>query len=269
MTDTPATWSLHEALKLSSTDGGQYTVRTHAAFWTMIGPFGGWSAAVALKAARVAASAEFEPVTLSAHFAGAIQAGDVEVVPTLTRRNRGTEFWRCQLRQDDACAVDTHIVFARRRPTLVIEEHQPPSAPPPETLETTEFAGIPWTTTYDCRFVTSPPMTDSGSMRSVFWVRLRHPEPVTFESLVALCDACVPRAYFRTDIMFPSSTISMNVQLHADAEQLHAPGHPFVLVEANGSLARKGFFDQHLRLWSSTGELLATSEQLFWFKLEA
>ena len=36
----------------------------------------------------------------------------------------------------------------------------------------------------------------------------------------------------------------------------------FVLVEAAGQIARHGFFDQQVRIWSGAGSLLATSTQL-------
>ena len=266
MAGSQTSWSLEEATALVTDDNGSLVAQTHPQFWTLIGPFGGWSAAVALRSVLEASTAGFVPVTISTHFAGAIEPGSVDVKPKQSRRNRGTEFWQCELSQNGTRAINAQIVLARRRDTHPMIESRMPDVPGPDQIETTQFPGVPWTTTYDSRFVTTPPGTDSGSFQSVNWVRLRHDEPMSFEALTALCDACVPRPFFRTSEFFPISTIALNVQLHVGDDELAELGHQFLLVEATGNQAVRGFFDQQLRLWSPAGQLLATSDQMFWYR---
>ncbi|MEM7082363.1 MAG: thioesterase family protein [Pseudomonadota bacterium] len=263
------TFSLLEAIALRRTGDSVYEVDTHPHFWTIVSPFGGWSAAVALRAVLTECQHPLVPISMSIHFAGRIDAGTVQVVPTRVRENKRTAFWRCELRQGGRCTLSAQIALAQHRPTRRVIETVRPDAPDPTSLSTTEVPGIPWTTTYDSRFVTAPPGSDSGSLNSVFWVRLRHEEAVTFESLVSLCDACFPRLFFRTSEVFNAASLSMNIQFHVDHEQLAQMGHGFLLVEAFGNKAERGFFDQNLRVWTADGELIATSEQLFYYALDA
>ena len=58
----------------------------------------------------------------------------------------------------------------------------------------------------------------------------------------------------------------MSVYFHATPAELEAVGGDFILGEAKGRRFESGFFDQHGALWSRDGVLLATTEQLCWFK---
>jgi hypothetical protein len=56
------------------------------------------------------------------------------------------------------------------------------------------------------------------------------------------------------------------VYFYASADELAAVGDDFVLSEAVGTRAEASIVGSQLRLWSRRGALLATSEQLCWFK---
>jgi acyl-CoA thioesterase len=58
----------------------------------------------------------------------------------------------------------------------------------------------------------------------------------------------------------------MSVYFYASADELAAVGDDFVLSEAVGTRAEQSIAGSQLRLWSRSGALLATSEQLCWFK---
>jgi len=53
---------------------------------------------------------------------------------------------------------------------------------------------------------------------------------------------------------------------HASAEQIAAQGSDPVLGTADAQMFARNFGDQTVQMWSSRGELLATSTQLAWFK---
>lgn len=101
---------------------------------------------------------------------------------------------------------------------------------------------------------------------SVHWVRERTGHPVDHVLLAYLADCYPPRILYRGAGPRPSSTLTMSVYFYASAEELAAVGDDFMLSEAVGTRAEQSIVGSQLRLWSRAGALLATSEQLCWFK---
>ncbi|HEY0916602.1 MAG TPA: hypothetical protein VGE22_17135, partial [Solimonas sp.] len=66
--------------------------------------------------------------------------------------------------------------------------------------------------------------------------------------------------------MAMAGTVSMTVYFHADAAALAAQGERELLAHARGQRFHGGFFDQAAEIWSPEGLLLATSNQVVYFK---
>ena len=58
----------------------------------------------------------------------------------------------------------------------------------------------------------------------------------------------------------------MSVYFHAAENELQGIGDDYILNEATGTRAALSTAGQQARLWSRKGSLLATTEQLHWFK---
>ena len=58
----------------------------------------------------------------------------------------------------------------------------------------------------------------------------------------------------------------LSIYFHATAEELESVGDDFVLTEAMGTRGEQSTVGSQARIWSKTGALLVTSEQLCWFK---
>jgi acyl-CoA thioesterase len=58
----------------------------------------------------------------------------------------------------------------------------------------------------------------------------------------------------------------MSVYFHATDDEVAAIGDDYILNEATGSRGARSTAGQHARLWSRAGVLLATSEQLSWYR---
>ena len=84
--------------------------------------------------------------------------------------------------------------------------------------------------------------------------------------LAYLADAYAPRIFLCSKGPRPSSTITMSVYFHATPEELAEVGDDYVLSEAIGTRAEHATMGSQVRLWSRKGRLLATSEQLCWFR---
>jgi acyl-CoA thioesterase len=80
--------------------------------------------------------------------------------------------------------------------------------------------------------------------------------------LAMLADFSPPRVMIKRGAFMLSSTVSMNIYFHASPEDLDAVGEDYVLNETDCRRCEGGYFDHELHLWSRSGALLATSEQV-------
>ena len=101
---------------------------------------------------------------------------------------------------------------------------------------------------------------------SIQWVRDAQERALDYPLLGAIADVFPPRILVRNPGPRPVSTVTVNTFFHASPEELAAVGGDFMLAEAVARSGRNGFCDQTASFWSRDGRLLATSEQLCWFK---
>jgi len=98
------------------------------------------------------------------------------------------------------------------------------------------------------------------------WMRDAPPRALDFCSLASMADIFFPRVYLRRAFRVPAGTVSMTVYFHADGGQLAASGTGFLLGQAKAQAFRNGFFDQTSKLWNEAGLLLATTNQIVYYK---
>ena len=84
--------------------------------------------------------------------------------------------------------------------------------------------------------------------------------------LALLADHRAPRSFFWSDGPRPSSTLTLSVYFHATDSELAAVGDDEILSEAFGTRGAQSTSEEHLRLWSRQGALLATSVQMGWYR---
>jgi acyl-CoA thioesterase len=245
-------------------------------FAAMKGAFGGWTAAHALLAAqrllRHASPEELlTPLSLNTEFTKGIGEGVVAARPSLTSATRSTQFISVQTWHEDSLCALTSIVLARRRSTDRVESITMPTAAAPETLPVLPPLpiAVTWIERFDMRPVSGQLTRQAPAMRSLMWSRLKGEAPLGYDTLAALADANFPRIFYHYATPSPIATISMSVHFHASTQDLATVGTDFVLLEASNQIARDGFFDQQVRIWSRAGVLLATSTQLVWFDVKS
>lgn len=261
--DVPHTWHGH----------------TSPAYWNMVGPFGGFTAAVALQAVLRHPQLLGEPVALTVNYASATNAGPFTVKATPVRTNRSTQHWVISLRQPDANGADAPAMTATamtalRRETWQQNDMLMPQVPKPQDVARADMRGaMEWLNRYDMRFVRGViPTQWHGAEKlnpdslSQLWVRDEIPRALDFASLTAMADVFYPRVWLRRPLRVPGGTVSMTTYFHASAAELEAAGSGYVLAQAQGQAFRHGFFDQAAQLWSEAGTLLVTSHQLVYFK---
>ncbi|WP_372069930.1 thioesterase family protein (plasmid) [Tistrella mobilis] len=255
--------------------------RTDPVWRNMIGPFGGWIAAVLTRAAERAAAgwlAEAGPgagiVATQTQFMGAIAEGPFTIVTSPARVGRSVSFWQVDLIQDGAIAARGNFTAAARRDTGDFTEPRfaMPAAVAPEDAPRHAHRSLPpWFSAYEMRIVQGPPFTGADTSRSLVWLRHALVEgesagAVDAAVVAGLADAIYPRVFVLDRGPRPISTVTLSTYIHARPEVLDGLAGQFLLLEAIARRVHDGFFDQQVTLWAPGGTLVATSEQLAWYK---
>jgi acyl-CoA thioesterase len=105
-----------------------------------------------------------------------------------------------------------------------------------------------------------------GDTHSAHWLRDANGRPLDHLLIAYLADQYAPRSFFWGVGFRPSATLTLSVYFHASREELAAVGTDFILNEAVGTRGFESTSGQQARLWSRDGSLLATTEQLAWYR---
>lgn len=276
MTHQATIHPLDEAIELRELDRGIYTGRTTRAYWNMVGPFGGITAASMLQAIMLHPQLLGDPVSLTVNYAGAVTEGEFTIKANPVRTNRSTQHWMLTLEQpgaDGAMVVATTAtaVTAVRRETWGLSDVRMPEVPGPGNFERAAPAfSSEWFNAYEMRPVSGnfPQVWDDsgGASLSQVWVRDVPGRPLDFMSLAAASDLFFPRVWLRRARRVPAGTVSITTYFHADRAQLQQTGTGYIFAQASGQEFRNGFFDQTAQLWNADGLMLATSNQIVYYK---
>lgn len=265
-----------QALALTAQAEGEYLGASHPAYWNMVGPYGGITAATLLNAVMQHPKRLGEPVALTVNYASAVVAGPFRVVANPVRTNRSTQHWTIALWQVDAKGEDGVVTTATAltalpRTTWGVDEIAMPAVPKPSDVPTVAlFKGVEWTQRYEVRMISGaiPTVWDGSGSTSLtqMWVRDAEPRPLDYPSLAAMSDVFYPRVWLRRATQVPAGTVTMTIYFHASAAQLAATGTGCLLAQAKAQAIRNGFYDQSAQLWNEAGQLLVTTHQLAYYK---
>ncbi|MDD0838301.1 thioesterase family protein [Curvibacter sp. HBC61] len=266
------------ALKLqaSASAPGHFTGQSSPAYWNMVGPFGGTTAATLLEAVLRHPDLLGEPLSLTVNYAGAVNAGEFEVQAQPVRTNRSTQHWVITQLQKDAegqpvvCTTATAVTAARRE-TWSVSDTPMPEVPPPDEVPRLDLArGVEWINRYEMRPVSGviPQQWDGSgdSSLSQLWMRDQPPRPLDFCALAAMSDIFFPRVWLRRATRVPAGTVSITIYFHVGLAELAATGSGYLLGQARAQEFRNGFFDQTAQLWNQAGQLLVSTHQVVYFK---
>jgi acyl-CoA thioesterase len=228
--------------------------------------FGGWTAAVALAAVIGSAEAPASPSAISINYLAAISPGDdVTIEVEHLGGGRSIGHWRADVRprSGDTLLATATVVLANRRATDPHDQFVFPSGPDPDSLDVFHAPGAQGQQT-----LIRPIHGDysSGDTTSSHWIRAVSGRPLDHLQLVYLADQYAPRSFFWGDGPRPSATLTMSVYLHATDDEIAEVGDDYVLTEATGTRGEHSTSGQQARIWSRRGALLATTEQLAWYR---
>ena len=270
---------LDKALALHHSDirVGHFTGTTSPDYWNMVGPFGGTTAALALQAVLKHPDLLGTPIALTVNYAAALGEGAFDIQAIAVRTNRSTQHWTVTITQPGAdgtanMTTTATVVTAARRDTWSQADLTMPEAPKPEAVDRIRIgpSGVAWLEQYEMRpFSGGIPAKWDGSLQhseTRLWVRDAQARPLDFASLAALSDVFYPRVWLRRATHVPAGTVSITTYFHVGAAELAEVGTGYLLGCAAGQQFFNGFFDQKAQLWSEKGALLATSNQIVYYK---
>lgn len=250
----PGRWITHAAPEWRNPGGG---------LW------GGYALALCIRALESEPGATGEALSMTMTYAAGLPSGDLDVRTRRLRQGKSIGVWEVELRPEGLDEVGVHgmVTLARRPPTPPFAFARRPDAPAPLELPTPPHPGGSThfgSAAFERRTMDGFPPKPGGDSRSLAWVRPRN--GVWDKALLAMVtDNSAPRAMYALDRV-ATTTLSLTVYLHASAEELAKLGDDFILIECEGRVGGGGASDERSSYWSRDGRLLATSEQLAWYR---
>jgi acyl-CoA thioesterase len=261
--------SLDDAVRLEPAGANRWRAHADPDHESINGMFGGWTSAVLLAGMTASAPSGMRPSALTVNFLSVVAPGSDPVLHVEhLGGSRSIDHWRADLRSGDGevlLATATAVLTARR-PTEAHDQWTRPDAAAPETLDEFHPPGTQGQQT-DLRLLSGRPESyGKGDTRTSAWVRLVSGRPLDHLQLAYLADQFAPRSFYWGVGLRPSATLTMSVYFHATDEELAEVGSSYILNEATGTRGTHATSGQQARVWSPTGPLLATTEQLAWYR---
>jgi len=259
------------ALQMQPRGDGRLIGRASREYWNMVGPYGGITAASALRAVLLQPGAQGSPLALTANFVAPVRDDEFSIEVSLQRSNRSTQHWHLRILQSlpdggEDVVLQAMVVMGQRREVWSGRAARAPEAAGPEGLKRRRGRDeIPWFSRYDLRFATHPFRPESLDDPIIHWVRDDPPRPLDFPSLTAIADTFFPPMFAHRGAMVPVATVSMNVYFHCGHEDLAAMGERWLLGEGRSNVFHEGFFDAEARLWADD-RLVVTTHQVMWYR---
>lgn len=257
------------AIALTAETPDRLRGRTSEDYWNVISPYGGITAAAMMQAMLDHPDRRGSPLSFTINFLAPIEAGEFVIETELVRANRSSQHWAIRLLQGQPGRVLAQVIAicALRRDTWSHVEAIRPEVPPAEScVVAPPRKATGFLQRYEFRQVRGKPFAKNADSLSYVWVSDVPPRPLDFASLTAICDSFLPRIFLLRPEFVPIGTVSINIYFHAGEEALIRQGAAPLLAVAQAQAFSDGHFDHHGQIWSTDGTLLATTQQLVWYK---
>lgn len=228
---------------------------------------GGWTAALLLKAVMASPETDGSASVLSVNFIKRVEPGSALVL--VNRRLGGGQsltHWQSELssEQGDLLALGTVILTNRRQSDTFCEQVMP-AALAPENLSASG-PPEPFAANLDMRVILGAKYLNQSTSRSLTWEKEASGSPLDVLQLAMLSDVGPPRIFYYSQAPRPSATATLSVYFHATPDEIAACGDDYVLSDMIGTRGEQSTFGTKKDMWSRGGTLLATSEQMCWFR---
>lgn len=251
----PGRWTTFAATEWSNPGG---------ALW------GGYAIGLCIRVLEAEPEAIGEPLSLTLTYAAGLPSGALDIRTRRLRQGGSIGVWEVELLPAGSDQVGVHgvVTMARRPKTPDFAFASMPAAPSPESLPSPETAGVQTrygASAFERRGLEGFPPKPSGNSRTLAWVRSRRGS-LDKALLGMITDNSAPRVMYALGPTVMTTTLSLTAYLHATVEEIAEVGDDFILVECEGRVGGGGASDERSSYWRRDGKLLATSEQLAWYR---
>ena len=235
------------------------------------GLWGGYAIGLCIRVLEAEPEAVGEALSLTLTYAAGLPSGELDIRTRRLRQGGSVGVWEVEVLPAGSDQVGVHgvVTMARRPNTPDFAFATMPDAPDPESLPSPEPSGEAGrhygASSFERRTLDGFPPKPSGDSRSLAWVRSRR-GPLDKALLGMITDNSAPRAMYALGPTIMTTTLSLTAYLHATVEDLAEVGDDFILVECEGRVGGGGASDERSSYWRRDGKLLATSEQLAWYR---
>lgn len=271
---TAAIHKLDEATRLEPIGPDRFAGVTSDDYWNFAGPFGGYIAALFMRAVMIDPRRLGPPVAQTVNFCAAAAKGPFEIALKLQRDGKATQHWSMEMLQGGSIIATGSLVCANRRETFSHITARMPDVPTPDDIAVLPpHARLPWLDAYEFRFHEGGPTFgrprpagDLGGSRSVLWLRDKPDRPLDFVALASLADCFILRLVQMRGTLVPMATVTLTTHFHATDTELQQQATSPLLGVADASRFNANFHDQTMELWGANGHLLASGMQTVWYK---
>lgn len=259
---------LDDSLALTPIAEGVFAGLSDPSYEANSGMFGGWTGALIVKAALSDSRASGTCSSLSMHFLKMIPPGSALRITTRPAGgSKSIAVWQVEVTPEGAPGPSTigTVVLTHRHPSDAHGECTMPAAVAPETLPPGSPPG-PFGQHTQNRLARGERLFEVTDTVSHGWVRETSGRKIDAIQLAYLCDVLVPRVFYISKGPRPTSTVTLSLNILAGAEELASLGDDWILNEVTATRIEQSQAGSHAGHWSRAGKLLATSEQLCWFK---
>src|SRR5580704_5211376 len=235
------------------------------------GLWGGYAIGLCIRVLEAEPEAVGEALSLTLTYAAGLPAGALDIRTRRLRQGGSVGVWEVEMLAAGSDQVGVHaiVTMARRPWTPPFAFATMPDAPAPETLPSPDAPGETarhyGASSFERRTLEGFPPQPSGDSRSLAWVRSRR-GPLDKALLGMITDNSAPRAMYALGPTIMTTTLSLTAYLHATVQEIAEVGDDFILVECEGRVGGGGASDERSSYWRRDGKLLATSEQLAWYR---
>ena len=266
-------YPLDRATSLKTLEPGSHIGSTSPEFANIAGPFGGATAATLLNSVLIHPDQKGTPTAITVNFCAMIAEGEFAIKTELARSGKYLQHWNITLTQDDTIKATASIVCASRAEGFA---HQPAQAPAAKAADDYPSDQLPtpvaWVKQYDFKTVqgtierATQPHSPLRDAKTVLWMKDASERPADYLTLTAMADAFVLRMLQVRGTLSPMGTVTLTTYFHCTDDEIAELGTSHLLGEADSLRFNNQFHDQQMRLWSADGKLIASGNQLVWYR---
>jgi acyl-CoA thioesterase len=253
------------ATALESIGEGRFSGRITRDYWIILGPNGGYLAAIGLRGAMLALNdPERVPRSMHVRYLSAPREGEFELRTSVVRAGRSMTTVAVSMLQATREFLTASFCFSTPFQGLAFQDRTPPEALAID--DATPLArAIPINDRFDARTAIGGAPRTGARAETGGYLRFADGRPIDVLGLAAMWDSWPPAVFFRAseqDWKGGVPTVEASVYFR---RPLPLPGQrasDYVLLHTRTTMAHDGFIEEDGDIWSLDGQLLVQSRQL-------